>query len=176
MKKYYGVQIKRDDMKIKEVVIDNINGAGATPYNQEVDYRGLRVMMKPSIFLQLASPMDSERANRLVDFVKNGGAVASPFLSIHIPEAWKENDFSFSAQVQTHEGRHRMVAIQNIDGDIPVEVHLFFTNGIRAKNIQPEWIDNMNTQMQSELQESGKISWTWRNRKRTRREVENTNR
>jgi hypothetical protein len=142
-------------MKINEVLIDNIKGSGATPYNQEVDYRGLRVMMKPSIFLKLALPMNSDSVDRLVDYVAKGGAIGSPFLTIKIPENWKNNNFSEPAQIWTHEGRHRMVACQKVDGDIPMEVHLFFTEGIRARNIKPEWITAMNSQMQSEMGDSG---------------------
>jgi hypothetical protein len=139
-------------MKISEVIIDNIRGAGATPYNQEVDYRGLRVMMKPSTFLELAAPMDSENVDRLVDFVKKGGAIASPFLTIKIPDAWKIEDFNTPADVWGHEGRHRMVACKKADGEKPIEVHFLFTHGIRARDIKSEWIKALNNGLMSEYQ------------------------
>lgn len=142
-------------MRINEVIIDNKNGAGATPNNMEIDYLGLRILMKPSIFLKLASPMDSESIDRLVDYVKNGGVIASPFLRVEVPEEWVRGDYSYLASVMSHEGRHRMVAVQKIDGDIPVEVHMLFAKGIRARNIKPEWIKHLNRGMISEMQDSG---------------------
>lgn len=149
------VTMDEREQNITEVRIDNKNGAGATPNNEEIDYLGIRVAMKPSIFLKLAAPMDSESVDRLVDYVKNGGAIASPFLRVSIPENWKDEDFSSPAAIYSHEGRHRMIAIQKIDGDVPIEVHIIFANGLRAKNIRPEWINQMNNHMLSELQNSG---------------------
>jgi hypothetical protein len=39
-----------------EYKINNRSGIGSVPYNQEVDYFGLRVAMRPSTFLKLALP------------------------------------------------------------------------------------------------------------------------
>ncbi len=140
---------------INEVRIDNKNGAGATPNNEEIDYFGFRILMKPSIFLKLAAPVSNEKVNRLVDYVKNGGAIASPFLKITIPDEWRDDDYSFPASVASHEGRHRMIAVQKVDGDIPIEVHMLFSNGLRARNIKPEWIEHINNKLISEMQDSG---------------------
>ena len=39
---------------LNEVIIDNQRGLGAVPDNDNVDYKGIRVKMRPSIFLELA--------------------------------------------------------------------------------------------------------------------------
>ena len=112
---------------ITEVLIDNEAGAGATPNNANVDYRGMRVLMKPSTFLALAAKLpDDENYDRLLTHIQNGNAVAAPFLEIAAPDEWRANeDYSLPAKVYGHDGRHRMLAIKHVDGDVPVEVHLF---------------------------------------------------
>ena len=48
-------------MKINEIIIDNRNGAGATPNNEEIDYLGFRILMKPSVFLKLDATLQNGR-------------------------------------------------------------------------------------------------------------------
>lgn len=67
-------------MLIKEVlgadsdIIDNKDGLGSVPKNQEVDYFGMRVLMKPSKFLQLAAPGDKpESTERIAQHLRDGG-------------------------------------------------------------------------------------------------------
>lgn len=51
-------------MRIKEILesrINNKTGAGAVPFNQDIDYFGAKVMMKPSIFLSLALPLTTDQ-------------------------------------------------------------------------------------------------------------------
>lgn len=132
-------------------IIDNKNGIGQVPDNQNVDYKGLRVRMKPSTFLRLAAPIgDEDRGSLpfLIDHLKNGGKIGAPFLDISIPYAeWDKGDLSRPAKVVTHEGRHRMVAIQKVFGDDPVEVHLFFRHDIKARDITPEWREALRSEM-----------------------------
>ena len=69
-------------MKIKEITehkIDNNDGAGATLYNQKVDYYGLRVHMKPSTFLALAYPLGKEHDPELEKYIADGGSIGAPF-------------------------------------------------------------------------------------------------
>jgi pyrimidine deaminase RibD-like protein len=43
---------------LNELKINNQSGVGAVPYNAEIDYHGLQVAMKPSVFLSLALPLN----------------------------------------------------------------------------------------------------------------------
>jgi hypothetical protein len=144
------VKVGDFEQSINEVKIDNKNGAGATPNNEEIDYFGFRILMKPSTFLKLAASMDSDQGDRLVNYVKDGGAIASPFLRVKIPDEWGNAEYSTPASIASHEGRHRMIAVQKVDGDLPIEVHMLFAGGLRARNIKPEWFQLMNNEMYSE--------------------------
>jgi pyrimidine deaminase RibD-like protein len=135
-----------DLQQIQESIINNEQGWGKVPNNQNVDYLGLRVRMKPSMFLKLAAPLERADAHSVQDMVQHlnsGGTVASPWLVIHIPDAWEQGDYDQAARVTSHEGRNRMYAIQEVQGDAPVEVHVFFGAGMRARHIQPDWVDHM---------------------------------
>lgn len=137
----------------EDVRIDNVNGAGAVPYNQEVDYYGFRVKMRPSKFLELALPLsrsDATSVDGLKSYLNDGGAIASPWFSLEIPEGWLSGDYSNSAKIKGHEGRNRMMAILEIMGDVPVEVHFVLKNGLRANNIRPEWLDHLGKWIVSE--------------------------
>ena len=124
---------------LSEVKIDNKDGAGAVPYNQDVDYFGLRVMMRPSTFLRLAAPLGQEHSAELEKYIADGGAIGAPFLEIKIPPEWDDGDYSKTAQVMGHEGRNRMTAIKKLEGDAPIEVHIFPRGGYRARDITPEF-------------------------------------
>jgi len=130
---------------INELKIDNSNGIGAVPYNKDVDYFGLRVKMRPSKFLELAKPMpmsanDKETIQHL-EKEKDLTGFAAPFLTLNM-----EGEFP---RVDGHDGRHRMTAIRNTEGDIPVEVHIF-PRYMRNRDLTPELIDKMNSLIISE--------------------------
>lgn len=135
---------------LQEVKIDNKQGIGEVPDNNNVDYLGLRVLMRPSVFLGLASTLYREQASS-VDYIKQqlaqGRGIASPWLVIDIPQAWEQNTLDAPARVVSHEGRNRMYAAMETDGDLPLEVHLFFSGGIRRRHIKPGWIDQLNQQL-----------------------------
>ena len=139
-------------MKISEVVIDNRNGIGATPYNQEVNYRGLRVQMKPSVFLDLAAFLRSDDRNRHVtQAILDGVAIGAPFLIIQIPAAWFDSqDYSEPAQIVGHEGRNRMQSVQDAEGNAAIETHLFFRDDIRNRDLTPEIIEALSQGMYME--------------------------
>ena len=130
-----------------EVNIDNARGWGNVPDNQNVDYLGMRVKMKPSVFLKLATPL-SKSAATSADAIKHhiatGGSIASAWLIINIPPQWQDGDMRKPARVVGHEGRNRMMALQELEGDQPVEVHLFFGGGLRARHITPLWKTQLN--------------------------------
>ena len=137
-------------MKIQEILIDNQRGMGAVPNNDNIDYMGLRVMMKPTAFLKLASYTSRNslpNVDIIKDLIKSGNAIGAPWLIIRIPNSWENGDFKNIATVVGHEGRNRMFAVKELEGDEPIEVHLFFNHGIKARNITPEWIQHMNSQL-----------------------------
>ena len=115
---------------------------GLTVYNQEADYHGLRVMMRPSKFLELAAPLSDLTANPFVDqHMAGGGNIASPFLMVRIPSAWEDDDFTTTtARVTNHEGRNRMRSWLKRHGDDPVEVHIFFRDGTKRRHITDKMI------------------------------------
>jgi hypothetical protein len=131
----------------EDVEIDNKDGWGAVPWNQEVDYRGLRVKMKPSVFINLAASRNGEPpVPKVVQYVKDGGAIGAPFLQIFVDE-----DDSQIPEVRGHEGRSRMAAILEVHGDVPVEVHLFFQGKVnRNRHITPEFVEKIQRYLISE--------------------------
>jgi hypothetical protein len=131
----------------ENVEIDNKDGWGAVPWNQEVDYRGLRVKMKPSVFINLAASRNGEPpVPKVVDYVKGGGAIGAPFLQIFV-----DDDDSQIPEVRGHEGRSRMAAILEVHGDIPVETHLFFQGKVnRNRHITPEFVEKIQRYLISE--------------------------
>lgn len=50
--------------------IDNRHGLGTTPNNAEIDYFGLRVLMTPRTFLNLAAPLTHEKKGLLTSMTK----------------------------------------------------------------------------------------------------------
>ena len=141
---------------ITEVLIDNTKGIGCVPYNQDIGYFGAQVMMRPSTFLQLATHLDRQDATSSVgieNYIRNGGAIASPWVKIKVPTDWNNNIFTQHAAIVGHEGRNRMYAILNVDGDRPVEVHLVFVGDKkewRARDLTPEMMAAVNSGLVNE--------------------------
>ena len=144
------------NFNITEYKVDNdINGKGlgATGYNSNVKYRGLRVLMRPSTFLSLAAHISSPTSvDYIVQHMKNGGALGSPYLVVDVPEKYFKGDFTGLnfANVVGHEGRNRMLAIQKLEGDDPVEVHLFGYGEIRARDFTPDIIEQLQVVMRNQ--------------------------
>jgi hypothetical protein len=144
---------------LDEVVIDNEHGWGQVPLNMNVDYHGLRVLMQPSVFLALAHGLDRDASPKVVDHIRTGGSIGAPFLEIMIPDTWpldierwegeepEHVSFAVPARVVGHEGRNRMKAVEQLEGDGPIEVHLFFRNHIRRRHLTPEAISELNRQL-----------------------------
>lgn len=130
---------------IREVKIDNSRGWGAVPYNAEIDYMGLKVLMRPSIFLKLALPLtEPVSKNNIKAHISAGGTIGAPFLSIRIPEEWDDSNFKMHAKVVGHEGRNRMSAILELEGDNPVEVHILPVGGYRRRDLTDDMVAAMN--------------------------------
>jgi hypothetical protein len=47
-----------NEQVVNELKINNATGVGAVPYQREIDYHGMRVTMRPNMFLRLALPLD----------------------------------------------------------------------------------------------------------------------
>jgi len=129
------------------VKIDNKEGWGSVPWNQEIDYRGLRVKMKPSVFINLARSRNGEPpVHKVVQYIKDGGAIGAPFLQIYV-----DDDDSQIPEVRGHEGRSRMAGILEVHGDVPVETHLFFQGKVnRNRHITPEFVEKIQRYLISE--------------------------
>jgi hypothetical protein len=152
--KHWGPWSDRTD----EYKLDNERGLGSTPNNSNVDYMGFRTMMKPTTFLKLAKPLGDYRSSgyqELVQKIKSGEGIGSPFLSIEIPDGWEDEpaDFTYPTRVTGHEGRHRMNAILELEGDVPVEVHLwgrFESSELRRRYLTDEMFDELEKGLISE--------------------------
>lgn len=139
--------------RVGDVRFDQAHGAGQVPNNQNINYRGFTAMMRPSKFLSLSDKLDQPRPGRieaLRDHIAAGNAIGSPFLGVNLDEG--HEDFG---KVRSHDGRHRMRAIQALQGDTPVPVHVYDHN-ISAQRLSPETIAKARQRMvaQSSSQES----------------------
>lgn len=139
-------------MRFREILEAKLDtsGWGATPYGTDINYFGLRVQMKPSMFLKLAAPLTAGKVNPDVErHMQSGGAIAYPMLDISIPESWREGGLSQPARVVGHEGRNRMTNWIKLHGDGPIQVNIR-PIGLRRKNITDEMISALAGAMQAE--------------------------
>jgi hypothetical protein len=132
---------------ITELKINNRQGLGAVPHNADVDYFGLRTVMRPSMFLKLSLPLDKNSPDEQATIQHlrkqiNDQGFGAPFLTITVPESWENDDFSLEAKVRDHDGRHRMYAILDEQGDQPVETHIFLPH-FRRRDITDGIIKNL---------------------------------
>ena len=133
------------------------SGIGPAYTINDADYFGMRVLMKPSKFIELAERADLEEdtIEYLTNQLKEGNQLGNPFLYVFPPEIKTEeekpnnNSTPPLFEVSAHEGRHRMMAIHRLYGDMPVEVHFIFEREKRARHITDEWIQSL-THMKSE--------------------------
>lgn len=138
--------------KVTEYKVDNVSGLGSTSNNQEIKYRGFTALMKPSVFLSLAAPLDEPRSvPYIIKHLEQGGSLGSPYLTVDIPEQWYEGDFTnlSYARVTGHEGRNRMMAIQKLEGDKPVEMQIHL-RGKRGREISDEMMFQLQMAMKNE--------------------------
>jgi len=127
-----GGEVDRD---LPPLSFDPEEGAGAVPYNKNIDYMGMVRHMPVSEFLDMAYPLhspDQESLDFLKDHLRKGRSFGQPFLNADWNEDQKQWD------VKGHEGRHRSKAISELYGphtQIPVHV---FPYGMRARDITDE--------------------------------------
>ena len=137
---------------IDEYKIDNVKGLGSTSNNQEIRYRGFTALMKPSVFLSLAAPLDEPRSvPYIIKHIEQGGGIGSPYLTVDIPEQWYKGDFTnlSYARVTGHEGRNRMMAIQKLEGDNPVEMQIHLRDR-KGREISDEMMFQLQMAMKNE--------------------------
>jgi len=119
-------------------------GWGETPQGTDVDYFGLKVKMRPSIFLKLSHPLGSSDRNADVEkHMQGGGKIAYPFLEIKDPVEWEDGDFSQLGKVINHEGRNRMTHWIKMKGDEPIQVNVFLRGANRRRFVTDGMIQAM---------------------------------
>lgn len=131
----------KSDLPIK---IDNVNGLGAVPSNQNIDYEGFTLEMTPLEFLRLVPSRNyPSTADEMFEKMKKQG-IGSPFLSAaYIPVPYDPN-MKYSAdskgiwKVIGHEGRGRMMIIlehYGNDDKYPVQI---FPYRLKNKHLTDE--------------------------------------
>lgn len=150
------IALFENNVIIQGITYDQSKGIGATPNNMNVDYLGLKVLMKASTFLELCptlpdNTVERDKIKRLIDYFKYGNNItASPYLTIDLVRDKDDNLTGKGAQVFGHEGRHRVKAILEGYGDIDILVHLFFItkdSEVRNRHLTPEIINDINKQL-----------------------------
>jgi hypothetical protein len=125
----------------------NRNGAGSVPDVENIGYMGAMVLMKPSLFLTLAAPL--EGYTKTVDYLMSGQETVfgTPFLDINLVEETR------TAQVKGHEGRSRMTFFKGLTDDAPMPVALFIRESnytLRARQIEPWMLELIQSGVTSE--------------------------
>jgi hypothetical protein len=134
--------------RVGKVTFSAKDGLGSVPFNQSVYYHGFVAFMKPSTFHTLALPDDSEqRAKNIVKLVNDSYALGIPFLQVDFKQV---EDETGPAMVTGHEGRARMAAVEMLNGDKPVPVHIFLMGGMRARHLTPEMVATVKAKLQAE--------------------------
>lgn len=129
--------------QVGKVKFDCEHGLGAVPNNQDVKYLGFVMMIAPSIFLSLAGQGDREHtAQALAQEILKGTSLGPPFLDINVNPEFYEGA-PLKVKITGHEGRGRMGAIIQVNGDIPVPVHMILRGGDRARHLSPEFFTQL---------------------------------
>lgn len=141
-------ELAEDNYKVGKVTFSAASGLGSVPFNQSVYYHGFVGMMTPSTFRALALPDDSkQRAASIVKLINDGYAVGIPFLQVDFKDF---EDETGPVKVVGHEGRARMIAVEMLNGDRPVPVHIFLMGGMRARDLTSELLAAVKGKLQAE--------------------------
>lgn len=148
--------MKLHDIFEDSPVIDQQQGLGAVPNNQDIGYLGLEGYVKPSDFLKLAQHLskntkEEQIVDKISEYMRDGGAIASPYLYVDISTP--------PYRIVSHDGRHRMMAVQEVYGDSPILCHLFFNKGIKRKDIDQKTVHALNDQIISQNDEIISKHW-----------------
>jgi hypothetical protein len=128
------LRIVAKDVSIKDRYLDDLfdakTGYGTIPNSESIDYFGFTIYMKPSEFLSLAANA-TLKPEFYEQLVKEKEPLGYPCLFVK-----HEEDQGYWT-IMSHEGRHRMKAVQNVLGDnhlIPVHI---FPQYMRTRNLNP---------------------------------------
>ena len=115
------------------VQFDSLNGMGGIPDAANVDYRGFMAYMRPKQFLQINPPRDTSA--QPIDHIRFALDEGQP---IGAPIVYVDRASDGGWQVRGHEGRGRMLALQERSPDslFPVAVHPY--GETRARHLLPE--------------------------------------
>lgn len=116
------------------IYYDQRNGLGNVPYNANVNYAGVAVIMTVAKFLACVPRRPDRLDKEAVELVLSNKGIGSPFLSV---------DFSkLPPKVVGHEGRGRALAIEEAyNSKTPLLVHIFPTGGDRARHLTKEQLN-----------------------------------
>ena len=127
---------------------------GLVPNSIDIDYFGVKALMKPSTFLSLAHPLtDATKNPDVFAHVHRGGVIAPPFIGYVAPPEWDDGDFSNPAKIVEHEGRNRLTAWMERMNDEPVIVHLFIRYW-RSRDFNKNVLNALNRKV---INQSGKL-------------------
>lgn len=129
--------------RVGKVLVDNKDGLGATPNNQEIEYFGFVGFITPNKFFRLAAHSDTmqERGEQIEQAMREKG-IGNPFLFLKTDSdqaPWG------NIRVDGHEGRARMSVVERLNGaNTPFPVH-FFVRQLRARHLNLEFFQLLNT-------------------------------
>jgi hypothetical protein len=115
--------------------VDNENGLGATPDNQNVLYKGFIAPIKLEKFLDMALPSrdKGERAEPIVAKMQEGFGIGNPCFYIVVDNYIEDNGTDVPPEITGHEGRARCAALLSLKiTELPIQ---FFLRGYRARHI-----------------------------------------
>lgn len=128
-----------DRYRVGAVAFDNAKGFGAVPNNQEIDYLGFAVELSPVDFLRLAAHADKgEDAEKIAELIRNKAPIGAPFLTIKADLKAFKNGGPLEVEVVGHEGRGRMRAAHEVNGEEKIPVHVFLKN-LRAHDLDEKF-------------------------------------
>lgn len=115
------------------VQFDSLKGMGGVPDAANVDYRGFMTYMRPKQFLQINPPRNTSTrpVDHILSALDDGQPIGTPIVYVD-----RHNDGSW--QVRGHEGRGRMLALQQRSPSalFPVAVHPYGSQ--RARDLTPD--------------------------------------
>jgi hypothetical protein len=133
------------------VTYDQLTGAGAVPYNREIETFGVGVLMKPSVYLSLVLPLrGNEPTSQVSAAVGQERPIASPWLALK----FGDNNGALAVEeskILSHQGRHRAKQIMEKYGDVEMLVHLIYI-GARPRQVPDAILEEIN---QGVINESG---------------------